>query len=90
MISKMNGVNQPKCAPSKTPAGTPATAASEKAVMIVPVAAPRRAAGITSLTIAMMTDPSTPPVMPAKARAISSMGKLVAQAHARFDSANSA
>jgi hypothetical protein len=42
--------------------------------MIVPVAAPRRETGITSPTIAITTEPSTPPVMPANARATSSSG----------------
>jgi hypothetical protein len=42
--------------------------------MMVPVAAPRRWAGITSPTIAMITEPSTPPLMPANARAASSSG----------------
>ena len=59
--SSTNGAAQLKCAPSITPAGTPAIAASENAVMIVPVAAPRRCTGITSPTIAMITEPSTPP-----------------------------
>jgi|GEM_PF-4787330 hypothetical protein len=88
--SSTNGEDQPKCAPSITPAGTPAIAASENAVMIVPVAAPRRETGITSPTMAITTDASTPPVMPANARAASSRGKFVASAQPRFDSANSA
>jgi hypothetical protein len=38
----------------------------------------------------MITEPSTPPVMPANARPTSSSAKLDASAHARFDSTNSA
>ena len=72
------------------PAGTPAMLARENAIMIVPVAAPRLAGGITSPTIAMTTDPNTPPVMPAKARASSSTAKLGEAAHARFDKVNKA
>ena len=72
--SSQNGADQWKYAPIITPAGTPAMAAIEKPVMMMPVAAPRRSTGTMSATMAMTPAPSTPPVMPANARLTSSSG----------------
>ena len=85
--SRKNGHSQPKVAPKAMPTGTPNTAASENEVMTMPVAAPRRDCGITSLTTAITIEPSTPAVSPAKARASCSVKKVGASAHARLDSA---
>ncbi|MNL88454.1 hypothetical protein D3C87_2181710 [compost metagenome] len=57
--------------------------------MTMPVAAPRRSCGIRSAMMDMLIAPSTPPVMPAKARDSTSTWKFGASAQARLDRLNS-
>ncbi len=72
--STRNGIRHVECAAIQSPAGTPATAASENDVATMPVAVARRANGTRSATIASTRPPMTPPKVPATIRAASSSG----------------
>ena len=81
-----------KCHPHKlaniNPAGTPATVATEKDVITMPVARPRRANGITSPMMVCDMVLSTPPKKPAAMRAAMSQKKEGATPQAIVVSAN--
>ncbi len=62
------------------PIGIPNTAEMEKALITMPIARPRRSAGIQSIIIAKETEAAIPPKVPATARAINIVVKLKAKA----------
>ena len=63
------GARQENCAARKTPTGTPATEATEKAVITMPIALALRSKGTKSLTADNTKAPNNPPKAPVMARA---------------------
>ena len=80
--SMKNGASQRKRCASWSPNGTPTAAATEKAVITIPIADARRFAGTTSPMIAITIEIESPPDAPLKARAASNVVALRENAHA--------
>jgi hypothetical protein len=83
---KKNGASQLKCCARNKPDGTPSAAATENAVITIPMPVARRAGGTTSLTIAITSAPEMPPNEPHTARDASNAAKLCDIPHATVPS----
>src|SRR6218665_2275513 len=70
-----NGRGPPPYWARSSPSGTPATVDTEKEVITMPIARPRRSNGTTSATMVCDKADSTPPKAPARRRATISRGE---------------
>lgn len=70
----MNGPCQPSFEARYRPSGRPMTWLAAKALWTVPITRPRACSGKRSATMAMLSEPMTPPKSPVTMRAASNAG----------------